>query len=264
MQETQYLNTEPNTTETTSSNLPHLAVITQSTTEVEAIVDISLVTTEDATAPHVAEHEKPTQQLTSVGSVSNTDVVIPESIDGEQAVKASNQQQKQSSSLLPGIGVFLSKTCTIPLIRCDFEQIKKTVELQSIQGEIKQSHSDKMPSEESGNVTSTNSLNKSSTTVETDQAEACTATWKRMVIDYKKFLEDYADEPPSPLKKKREVDLKQRPSKTRIAAEKYSHSKYFTKPTHLPRPVCRGTGKRHAAPALCSNEPQLEPTNQTP
>ena len=35
--------------------------------------------------------------------------------------------------VLPSIGVFLSKTCTIPLICCDFEQIKKTVEQQTLQ-----------------------------------------------------------------------------------------------------------------------------------
>ena len=162
--------------------------------------------------------------------------------------------------------IFLAPTTSeeIVVIHCDFEQIKKTVELQSIQSEIEQSHSDKMPSEESDKVISTNSPNKSSTSIETDQTEAHTSIRKRTVIDYKKFLEDYADEPPSPPKKKREVDLKRRPSKSRIAAEKYSRSKYFTKLTHLPRPVRRGTGKRHIAPALCSNEPQLEPTNQTP
>ena len=64
-------------------------------------------------------------------------------------------------------------------------------------------------------------------------------TWKRTIIDYKKFLEEYADEPLLPPKKKREVDLKQKPSKSRIAAEKYNCSKYFTKPMHLLRPVCK-------------------------
>ena len=75
------------------------------------------------------------------------------------------------------------------------------------------------------------------------QTEVRTLNRKRTIIDYKKFLEEYADEPPSPPKKKKEVDLKRKPSKSRIAAEKYSRSKFATKPTHLPRPVHRGKGK---------------------
>ena len=63
-----------------------------------------------------------------------------------------------------------------------------------------------------------------------NQPEIHTSARKRTIIDYKKFLEEYADEPLSPPKKKREVDLKQKPSKTRIAAEKYSHSKILPNP----------------------------------
>ena len=85
-----------------------------------------------------------------------------------------------------------------------------------------------------------------------------------LIIDYKKFLEEYADEPPSPPKKKREVDLKQKPSKSRIAAEKYSHSKYFTKLTHLPRPVHKRRGKTSTPTASSSVEPQMETVNPTP
>ena len=67
--------------------------------------------------------------------------------------------------------------------------------------------------------------------------EVHTSSRPHTVINYKQFLEEYADAPsPSPPKKKREVDLKHKPSKQRIAADKYK-SKFFTKPTHLPRPV---------------------------
>ena len=65
----------------------------------------------------------------------------------------------------------------------------------------------------------------------------CTSGRVCTVIDYKKFLEDYVDESLSPPKKKHEVDLKHKPSRTRIAADKYK-SKFVTKPTHLPKPVC--------------------------
>ena len=99
---------------------------------------------------------------------------------------------------------------------------------------------------------------------EHNQPETRTSARKRTIIDYKKFLEEYADKPPSPPKKKREVDLKQKTSKTRIVAEKYSHSKFFTKPTHLPRPVRRKKRKIGSPVASCSVEGQTENVNTTP
>ena len=134
---------------------------------------------------------------------------------------------------------FYPKTCTIPLVRCDFEQIKKTVELQMTQNKSELMASDQKPEEDTGNNASKNIAGTSGPNDEPNQIEICTSTRKRTIIDYKKFLEEYADEPPLPPKKKREVDLKRKPSKSRMAAEKYSRSKFFTKPTHLPRPVRR-------------------------
>ena len=58
-----------------------------------------------------------------------------------------------------------------------------------------------------------------------------TSGWKRPPVDYTQF--DTSTKPPSPSKKHRKVDLKRRPSRTRIAAEKYK-----TKPLEGPRPVC--------------------------
>ena len=69
--------------------------------------------------------------------------------------------------------------------------------------------------------------------------------------------------PPSPPKKKKEIDLKWKPSKTRIAAEKYSRSKFFTKPTYLPRPVCRKKTKADSPVALGSMEGQMKRANPT-
>ena len=96
-----------------------------------------------------------------------------------------------------------------------------------------------------------------------NQPEIRTSARKRTIIDYKKFLEEYADEPPSPPKKKKEIDLKRKPSKTRIAAEKYSRSRFFTKPTHLPRPVCRRKAKADSPVASGSMEGQIKKANST-
>ena len=59
----------------------------------------------------------------------------------------------------------------------------------------------------------------------------CTSGRKRAKVDYSQF--DVAtDDPPSPPKKKRTVDLKRKPSSTRIAAGKFKN-----KPSNTPRPV---------------------------
>ena len=51
------------------------------------------------------------------------------------------------SPALPSIGVFLSKTCTIPLIHCNFEQIKRTVEEQTMQNKGEAGTSDQTQEE---------------------------------------------------------------------------------------------------------------------
>ena len=57
-----------------------------------------------------------------------------------------------------------------------------------------------------------------------------TSGCKRPAVDYTQY--DTSTDPPSPLKWRRKVDLKRKPSKTRMAAEKYK-----TKPLGGPRPV---------------------------
>ena len=71
-----------------------------------------------------------------------------------------------------------------------------------------------------------------------------TSSRPQTVINYKQFLEEYADAPPTPPRKKREIDLKRKPSKQWIAADKF-RSKFVTKPTHLPRPVRNKTAKKN-------------------
>ena len=53
---------------------------------------------------------------------------------------------------------------------------------------------------------------------------------KRKKVDYSQY--DLTDDPPTPPKRKRKLDLKRKPSAGRIAAEKYK-----TKPANTPRPV---------------------------
>ena len=63
---------------------------------------------------------------------------------------------------------------------------------------------------------------------------------KRSQVDYTQF--DTSTEPPSPPKKCRKVDLKRRPSRRRMAAEKYK-----TKPLGGPRPVCSKSSQSSAS-----------------
>ena len=62
--------------------------------------------------------------------------------------------EEADTPVLPSIGVFLSKTCTIPLIHCDFEQIKKTVEQQTMQDKGEAVASDKTQEENKFTTTS--------------------------------------------------------------------------------------------------------------
>ena len=71
-----------------------------------------------------------------------------------------------------------------------------------------------------------------------------TSGCKRPVVDYSQY--DTSTDPPSPPKHHRKVDLKRRPSKIRIAAEKYK-----IKPLGGPRPVRRRD--THSPPANTSN-----------
>ena len=255
---------EQEMTEQNPNNLPQPPGITQSTAVTVVMTDDTIVTPESASALHATEHEESHQQLACTDSASKTSVVIPESVDNSQPFDIAVSWDEPAPLPLPNIGVFLSKTCTIPLVHCDFEQIKKTVELETTQNKSGLTASDQKPEENMGNNTSKNIVGTSGPNDQPNQTEIGTSTRKRTIIDYKKFLEEYVDEPPSPPKKKREVDLKWKPSKTRIAAEKYSRSKFFTKPTQLLRPVHRQRGKISSPVASYSVEGQTKNVDTTP
>ena len=199
---TQDMHGEQDKTEQNPNNLPRPPGITQSTAVTVVVTVDTIVTPESASAPHTIEHEESHQQLACTNSASTTSVVIPESVDNSQPVDMAVGRDEPAPPPLPSIGVFLSKMCTILLIRCDFEQIKKTVELQVTQNKSELIANDQKPEENTGNNTSQNIAGTSGPNDELNQTETCTSSRKRTIIDYKKFLEEYADEPPSPPKRK--------------------------------------------------------------
>ena len=80
--------------------------------------------------------------------------------------------------VLPSIGVFLSKTCTIPLIRCDFEQIKKTVKQQTLQDKGETVTSDQTREENRSTNTSQDTAVIGIPTEGNSEAEICTSSRK--------------------------------------------------------------------------------------
>ena len=125
--------------------------------------------------------------------------VIPENAVPAEDVPLdplNNDSTGHPKATLPGIDVFLSRTCTIPLVRCDFDLIKKAVKTQD-----KQNKESERQNEEAS--TEAPNPNKPVLAANTDANEVRTSSCKCTVIDYKKFLEEFADIPPSPPKKKR-------------------------------------------------------------
>ena len=129
--------------------------ITRSTLEKETLGNYMLVTTGNPADPEVLGKDIPAQQPSASSSLVSVDVVIPESVDDIKLGADCDREQGKSQPLLPSIGVFLSKTCPIPLIQCDFDQIKKTVESQCTQPNIMQQSSEKMESKDTGDNAAT-------------------------------------------------------------------------------------------------------------
>ena len=136
----------------------------------------------------------------------------------------------------------MTQRCSIPLIRCDYKSALKATD----------THQKETESPKGSDI-------PSSLPTLPEQSEENTPVRMsgrtRTVINYKQFLEEYADAPPSPLKRRSEVDLrlKCRPSKERIASERYQ-SKFTTKPTNVPKPV---HNKRPQNKTATTSEPPL-------
>ena len=89
----------------------------------------------------------------------------------------------------------MTQCCGIPLIRCDFDSALKAANY----------HNKKMQESIGDTVPDTKPPNEG----QTDQStEVWTSRCPWTVIKYKQFLEEYADAPPTPPRKKCEVDLK--------------------------------------------------------
>ena len=202
-----------------------------------------IVTTESTGPPQAAPDDPTVTSHSRAAKNPNLVRVITENVELYQVTPPKTSTVEDTGrprTSLPGIGVFLDKTCTIPLVRCDFDTIKTTVESW----------------EESAKLV--NSQNKQYSNNPTPSADSVlpatrTSARKRTVVNYKDFLEEFADLPPSPPKRKREVDLKRRPSKSRMAAEKYRKSDFANKPLNVPKPVRRKASTPKSTPGTSTN-----------
>ena len=136
-----------------------------------------------------------------------------------------------TSAPLPKIDIFMTQCCSILLLRCDFDSALKAAN----------SHNKEMH-ETTGNTLPENKPPDEDQSDKIQKVRTSSHPWT--AINYEQFLEEYADAPPTPPRKKRETDLKCKPSKQRIAADKF-RSKFVTKPTHLPRPTRNKTAKNN-------------------
>ena len=151
-----------------------------------------------------------------------------------------------TSAILPKIDIFMTQRCSIPLIQCDFDSALEAAN--SHNKEIQETTGNAVPD------------NKPPDEAQPDKTqEVRTSSRPRTVINYKQFLEEYADAPPTPPRKKRAIDLKRKPSKQWIAADKF-RSKFVTKPTHLPRPVRNKTSKKDSE---AQSKPTVDPLPST-
>ena len=194
------------------------ADIPESTSAKPCVQPNNNVTPQSPVEPAMPDGLTPTPVPSDSSNKQPVYVVIPESIDvnvGELPKPSVKTDAGHPKSSLPRIDVFLSKKCTIPLTRCDFEQIIKTIKVQDEKNKQNESQMEKLTT---GTTTDDNKLNV--TTVQASDAsaqpEVCTSSRKCTVINYKKFLEEFTDVPPSPPKKKKEIDLKHRPLKSRM------------------------------------------------
>ena len=212
---------EPTPTNESETNNPG---ITGSTSTERSNDRLEIITTESAWSPDEAVDVSTDPSCTLVAEKPKTDTVITENTKPKEdpiAKPSVVEHTGHPKASLPGIGVFLDKTCTIPLVRCDFDTIKTAVESRD---EGTKREDDQNP-------------NNAPPRVDPGSPTIRTSTRKRTVIDYKNFLEEFADQPPSPPKRKRGIDLKRKPSKSRIAADKYRKTDFVTKPSNVPKPV---------------------------
>ena len=138
----------------------------------------------------------------SVNKNNSVDTALP-----TPCLKPQNKHQGPDliTPVLPDINIFMTQHCSIPLIRCDYESALKAAYTH-------QKETSREPPKESDTPSP---LPTSQEQTDENTSGVCTSGRTQTVIDYKQFLEEYADVPPSPPKRRSEVDLKlkRRPSK---------------------------------------------------
>ena len=121
---------EPGPNETESEKTKLLSDVPQSTPAIPALPGDSNVTPQNTRDPFIRQCAHPMPAAEGSAKEQSTGAVTPESARGKSLVAPNKVGIDHTELSLLSIGVFLSKTCTIPLVRCDFKQIKKTVKLQ--------------------------------------------------------------------------------------------------------------------------------------
>ena len=214
--------------------------ITGSTSTERINNHLEIVTTKSVGSPNEVVDVSTNPSCTLAAEKPKTDTVITENTKPNEASitkPLAVEFTGRPKASLPGIGVFLDKTCTIPLVRCDLNTIKTTVESRD------------------GGTKCEDNQNPNNPTARADLGSPTlrTSSRKRTVIDYKKFLEEFADLPPSPPKRKREIELKCKPSKSRIAADKYRKTDFATKPSNVPKPIRRRVRVPESTPSTSTD-----------
>ena len=118
---TQDVHGEDRMTDTNSYNLPRHPGITQSTPVTMVTTGDTNVTPDSSSALHATEHKGLNLQPASADSTPKLSAVIPGSEDRSQPARTDYGRDEPTPPPLPSIGVFLSKTCTILLVRCDLD-----------------------------------------------------------------------------------------------------------------------------------------------
>ena len=184
---------DPNAEEPDPKQPPQHISITQSTAAATTSTDDKNVTPQSASDLHAIEHTQLLPLAVGTTNELRTSAVIPESAEGEPLVVPTVELNESPQSSLPSIAVFLSKTSTIPFVRCDFEQIKKTVELKAQQN--KSDENEDVGNQSAGPVSTSTKDNDNIKTSDNNhtvggpsQTEVHTSKRKRTIIDYKKFL----------------------------------------------------------------------------
>ena len=156
---------------------------------------------------HVVKKDPTTTAVTTESTLDMIDVptksitVEPKKDLPDEPSPSSTVNQKQDSQpgqskpdRLPDINIFLMQRCNIPLIRCDYDSALKAAD----------THRKKI---KPPNVNSSSSPALALLTPSDEIAPLHTSGRTRTVINYKQFLEEFADAPPSPPKRKTDIDF---------------------------------------------------------